>query len=236
MDKSILERFIAKYNLNGTAESVIWAVENNKLSTKFCVEDKDALGFISTTGVDIPDGSYGIYDTRQLKSLLGVLGPEISISPITHASNVTGLLFKDDHTKVTYALADEQNIPKAPDPKKMPPFEVIVNIDDRFLQTYIRSQAALGDDTFTIMSDGTDTSLVLGYSDNNANRINMKVTTQQCEPIQPIGFRANYLREMLVANRELSSGTLSISTQGISELVLTVNGFNVVYYLPAVST
>ena len=45
MQKTKLNRFIQKYNLNGNVNSFKWTSKNNTLSTTFVTSDKTLMGF-----------------------------------------------------------------------------------------------------------------------------------------------------------------------------------------------
>lgn len=233
LEKSLLERFINKYSIGGAIESVTITAETGKgISTKCISDDKTAVGMVTCTKIDIEDGDYGIYNTAQLRSLLGVLGGELKIKVIKTGTKVTGLLFSDETSKVTFVLTDKQNIPSAPTAIKQKTYEVIVKIDDKFLTTFVKGKNALPDeDTFTFITDGKKSDVVIGYSKINTNRVSIPVETDLVDKIDPISFSARYLRDILVANKEMTKGTMSISTSGLAHINFEIEGFELDYYL-----
>jgi len=82
MQKVKLDRFVQKYNLNGQAEQVKWKSKDKKLSTSFITQDKSLLGKVTLDNFDFEETELGIYDTAQLKSLLGVLGDKITLDTL----------------------------------------------------------------------------------------------------------------------------------------------------------
>jgi len=148
MEKSKLEKFIAKYNLGGSCESVL------------------------------DEGEYGIFDTKQLSSMLSVLGEGIKITTKKNSGKVSAIHLTDDNAKVDYVLADSAVIPAAPDLKQLPSFDIEIKLDQKVMNTFLKAKGALSDvETFTILSDGDSAQIVLGYSDMNTNRITMDVET-----------------------------------------------------------
>jgi len=116
MEKSILDRFITKYNLGGLAEAVVLTEDGtSNLKTKFISDDKSVLGIVSSPKIELEQGEYGIYNTAQLKSLLGVLNDVVKIKVIKTGGKPTGFSLSDDGTKVTYVLADKASIPNVPE-------------------------------------------------------------------------------------------------------------------------
>jgi len=232
MDKALVERFISKYNLAGAAEAVILQASDKGLKTKFISDDKNVLGIVQASKIELEEGEYGIYDTAQLRSLLGVLEDAIKIKVTKKDGKPTGFLLSDTGTKVTYVLADKANIPAVPDLKSLPEADVVIKVDSHFLNTFVKAKGALTEvETFTVLSDGKKTDIVIGYSELNTNRVSFHVDTESAEPIDPISFDARYLREILIANKEMKSGTLKIASKGIAIVTFDVEDFEVSYYL-----
>lgn len=239
MKKSVFERFISKYNLAGAADAVLLTCDTSGISTKFISDDRNALGNISTTELVLDVGSYAIYDTAQLKLLLGVLDEDITVKVNKNKDNSknVSISFNDKNVKTNFVLADEQNIPKVPDLKKLPTFHIIAPIDKVFADRFVKATGALKDvDTFTVTSDGKSTDITIGYSNRNTNRVSIGVPATKMEKIEPINFHAKYLREMLVANKESTSGQIEISSDGMARITFTIDNFTVTYYLPEIKS
>ena len=73
MNKQKLIKFISKYYLNGTVNSVILTGELNKLKTRFISGDKTLLGELEMNSWNFGDCEIGVYNTEQLLKLLLVL-------------------------------------------------------------------------------------------------------------------------------------------------------------------
>ncbi len=239
MKKILLERFIAKYNLGGTADSVLLvAKKGDGLSTRCYTEDTHVVGSVKCATLELEDGEYGIFDTQQLKSLLHVLSDEISIKPVKNNSRPVGLSLFDNTTKATFSLADKTNIPPVPVAKSVASYEIVINLDQQFLTTFIRATSALASQspTFTILSDNNKATVVIGYEHNvNTNRVAIEVNTVQFSPISPISFSSLSLREIFLANKEMTSGILKISSIGLANVSFSIPEFDVNYYLAKVN-
>lgn len=235
MEKSKLERFINKYNLGGSCESVIFKSDGDVLSVRTISDDKNVLAEVSAAGIKFPEGNFPIYDTKKFRSMLGVLEEGLNIKTNTMNEKVTGLNIFDGQTKATFVLADENVIPKVPDLTKIPPMDVTIKLDEKFINTFVKAKGALVDvETFAIMSDGEseDISIVIGYAaTNNTNRI--QITTKGDKPVKfdAISFSANYLKEILVANKDAANGTLKISSKGLCIASFDVDKYKSTYYL-----
>lgn len=240
MEKSILERFIQKYYLSGAAEAVTIVADKatNQIKTEFQSNDGNIVGSVVADNIELDTGEYPVYNTSQLQALLGVLGKTISITLVKRGSVVTGLKLRDTTTEVVFALADKINIPAVKKLKgSLPPFSIVIGIDETFISTFIKAKNAISTaDTFTVESDGKKTHVILGDSNTNTNKIVIDVTTSQTiKTTEIIEFSAEYLKELLVANKEMGHGTMSVSDEGLIHIVFSGNGFATDYYLPAIA-
>jgi hypothetical protein len=122
--------------------------------------------------------------------------------------------------------------------KKLPIIDFTILLDDKFVNTFVKAKSALNDvETFTVMSSGDEkmAEVVIGHSANNTNRISISVATDVAVKLAPISFSANYLREIFTANKEISNGTLQISSKGLSVAKFDANGYTSTYYLVQIS-
>lgn len=238
MQKAILERFVAKYYLSGAGESVTWVTSGGTLKTKFMSNDRNVLGSVETSELSFDDGDYAINDTTNFKSLLGVLGDEIEVKVNTRGNRVISLGLHDALTKVTYALASPDVIPSVMKPDKMPDWDgsdvVVLKLDDQFHTTFVKGKNALPDsDKFTVVTEDGVTKIVLGYSSQrNTSRVAFTPDLQSgTDLLRPIQFSANYMKEILLANKDAKSGILKVSPRGVAYCTFDVDGFEVEYYL-----
>lgn len=243
MEKVILERFIAKYNLGGAAESVLWSTDNGELKTRFISDDKNVLGVVETTEASFEEGEYSIYDTANLRGLMSVLDDDIEIKVNKRGNKITSLGLRDKSTKVTYVLAQPEVIPAVPDLKNLPDYQadgaVILKLDERFLTTFVKGKNALPDvETFTVITEDGVTRVILGYSPKtNTNRVAFEVDLDSGDELErPVQFSARYMKEILLSNKEARGGLLRVSADGLAHCTFDVDGFTVNYYLVEIKT
>ncbi len=237
MEKTKLERFISKYNLGGSCESVLWKSDGNDITVKCISDDKNVLGIVTVKDAKLDEGDYGIFDTKQLSSMLSVLGEGIKIKTKKNGDKVSALNITDDNVKVDYVLADSAVIPAAPDLKQLPSFDIEIKLDQKVMNTFLKARGALSDvETFTVMSDGSAAQIILGYSDMNTNRITIDVETTKNVKLNPTSFSARYLKEILAANKEAASGVLKVSSKGLAYVKFGVTDYNTDYYLVQIQT
>jgi hypothetical protein len=237
MEKSKLEKFISKYNLGGSCESVLWKSNGTDITVKCISDDKNVLGSVTVRDVQMDSGEYGVFDTHQLSSMLSVLGDGIVVTPRNTGEKVSAINITDGNAKVDYVLADKAVVPTPPDLKQLPQFEVEIKLDQKIMNTFLKARGALSDsETFTIISDSTVANIIIGYSDMNTNRITLVAETTKNEKLQRIDFSARYLKEIFSANREVVSGVLKVSSKGLAHVKFDTQDYSADYYLVQIQT
>tara|TARA_Y100001963_G_C6747180_1_gene432227 strand:+ start:628 stop:1353 length:726 start_codon:yes stop_codon:yes gene_type:complete len=237
MNKQRLARFISKYYLNGTVNSVVLNSKSNsqQLAARFISGDKSLLGELVMDKWDFEDSDIGIYNTEQLIKLLSVVDEDINLSLTKAGDKAIALKVSDSTSSVNYMLTDTSIINEPPSLKTIPEFELNIDVTPQFISKFIAGKGALGEtDNFTIISDGGNVKVVIGYSSVNTNRVNIPVTTTKVGDIDNVSFNANFFKEVLSANKECESATLEVSSEGLSRITFKVDDYTSTYYLVAV--
>ena len=234
MQKTKLNRFIQKYNLNGNVDSVKWTSKDNTLSTTFVTSDKSLMGSVKVNNLSFDNGNVGIYTTDQLVKLLNVLDEDVTIDVSRFGDKAVTLKVKNGSVSVDYTLSDLSVIPDTPKLKRIPEFDTKIKVDSNFMDTFIKGKAALTEaETFTITSDGNTTQVVIGYSSTNTNRVNIPVETTSNGLTGNVSFNANLFRDVLSANKECTSAVLEVSNDGLLRINFKVDDYDSTYYLVA---
>ncbi len=238
MKKQVLNTFIDKYSLNGSIESVKWVVDNSnkQIKTSSISDDKNALSYVTIKDdAGLVDSEFGINDTTKLKKLLNVLSEEVTVAFNKREEKIVSLSLNSDGTDVQYVTADLSVIPKVPDLKKLPPFNLEIPLTKEFVTTFVKAKSALSDvDTLTFSKDKKDKiKLTIGYSNVNSNRINIDVKPTEGKDTlgKTIHFSAKYLKEILTSNSDCENAVLKISDAGIAHVEFNNDTFNSSYYL-----
>lgn len=238
MKKQVLNIFIDKYSLNGSIESVKWVVDNSnkQIKTSSISDDKNALSYVTIKDdAGLVDSEFGINNTTKLKKLLNVLSEEITVAFNKREEKIVSLSLNSDGTDVQYVTADLSVIPKVPDLKKLPPFNLEIPLTKEFVTTFVKAKSALSDvDTLTFSKDKKDKiKLTIGYSNVNSNRINIDVKPTEGKDTlgKTIHFSAKYLKEILISNSDCENAVLKISDHGILHVEFNNDLFNSSYYL-----
>ena len=234
MQKSKLDKFISKYNLGGNVNSVKWKSSGDSLSTAFVTPDKSLLGNVKVDKFQFEDAELGVYQTDQLKSLINVLGDDVSLDLTKFGDKAVSLKVKNGPVSVDYVLSDLSVISEPPQMKRIPEFGTKIKLDSNFISTFIKGKGALSDvDTFAVVKNGDGCDVVIGYSSTNTNRVNIPTTCETCDIDTPITFNANLCKEVLVANRECTSAVLEVSTEGLARVNFKIDDFDSTYYVVA---
>ena len=234
MQKTKLNRFISKYNLNGNVNSVKWTSKDNTLSTSFVTTDKSLMGNVKVDNFQFDDGAVGVYTTDQLVKLLGVLGEDISMDVSRFGDKAYSMSVKNGVVSIDYTLSDLSVIPDPPQLKRLPDFETQIKIDSTFIERFIKGKSALSEsETFTIVNGKTGPQVIIGYATTNTNRVNIPVETTSNGLTDNISFNANLFRDVLSANKECKSAVLEVSNEGLARINFKVDDYDSTYYVVA---
>ena len=185
MHKQKLVRFINKYYLNGTVNSVVLKSKLGKLLTRFISGDKTLLGELELDKWQFEDSEVGIYDTEQLLKLLSVLDDDVNVSISKAGDKAIALKITDTLTSVNYMLSDVSIINEPPPLKDIPEFELDINVTPQFINKFIAGEGALIDvDNFTIITNGSETKVIINYASINTHRVTIPVATSKSSNIE----------------------------------------------------
>ena len=238
MQKSKLDKFIQKYNLGGNVNSVKWKSTGDSISTSFVTPDKSLLGSVKVDKFPFEKAELGIYQTDQLKSLINVLGDDVSLDLTKFGDKAVSLKVSNNGTSIDYVLSDLSVIPDPPALKRLPDFQTKVKLDTQFIDTFIKGKSALADvDMFTFVNDKKSGNLtaVIGYSSTNTNRVTIPVETTENGLTESVTFNANLFKEMLVANKECKSAVLEVSNEGLAKVNFKIDDYDSTYFIVAMS-
>jgi len=236
MNKAYLDRFISKYSLGDSVNSVVWKVNDEVLTTEFITLDKSLLGKVTLDTFQFEEIELGIYDTKQLASLLNVLNDDINLTVVKSQDKVVSIKFEDSYASVNYMLSDLSVIPDVPKMKSVPEFELSLKIDSLFITKFISGTNALAEhETFTVLTDeNTNTcKFVINFATINTNRVTLPVTVDTFSDVGPLSFNAELFSKVLQANKECESASIEVSNRGLARAKFKVDNYEAVYNLVA---
>jgi hypothetical protein len=234
LNKTVLLNAISKYHLAGAVERVKWNVENNTLKVNFINDSQNLVGEIKCTGIKVEDGTYGIFDTTGITKMISVLDQEILIDVLKEGTIPTKLIIADTHADLKYNLADTQVIPKTPTITGMEDKAFTFDLTAEFISKFIRAKDALGEDVFYISTqDGfANKEVIISVGKKSSNTITFHQDISVSEDIStPIPFNADLFKEVLRANRTLTTGKVSLNPKGLLIVEFETDETTAKYYL-----
>ena len=240
MKKQLLQTFMSKYcfkeHSNSDIESVIWEVNDNVMTVRAMPSDRSILIKSSLTCDDLKilDGySMGVNRTTQFIKLLNILEDDIKLKLNATERAAISLEMKDSSTSVKYAFGDTRIIHKVPTKQNIPDvYELSVNIDEEFINKFIKAKAAIPDiHTFAIETNDDGCYVVMGNTDVNSNVISFRISgAKYNEPIPKMKFDGFYLKQILNVHKG-QDGTIDVSTKGLMVVTFKSKEFTSEYYL-----
>jgi len=215
VNKLTLTSVISKYYLNGLNNQVKWRIKNNKLT--IYAGESGRICKVQHNNFPIEDSELGIFDTHKLIKLLSITSGDLAISLDKIKSVYTKIHFADLNFDVTYSLADILILGKNKwyeDPKSFD-IEVVLTRED--IDYLIKAKGALSDVnnmliTTTTDFDGTKICEVIfgdntGFSNKITYQLRGKITREDIQ----IPFNSDIFKDILSANKDMSTGLLRIS-------------------------
>ena len=237
MKKLFLEDVIEKYYLGGLVERVKIQVTDKTLTTKFISAQKNLVGVLEAPGITLPDCEFGVYDTSQLLKLIGITDHFLTLDVEANKGIANKLLIADNEYNLEYALADTMLTPSVPSIDE-PTYHMVADVNEEFIAKFLKAKKALGTDVF-IVEQGIDheekqaMKFTLGGVDKHTNKVNFTLlTTLSSVPGVQLKFPIEEFGEILAANKEIATGILSVSEDGLLKIEFTnEEGVKVTYLL-----
>lgn len=224
MEKSYLQGVLEKYHLGGLVERIKITIKKKTLNTSFISINKNLVGTIEAPDFELSDCEFGVYDTSQLLRLIGITDI-IVILDIEKKGKITNKLFiADKEYNLEYILADTMLTPTIPTIEE-PVYTIIANIDKEFITRFLKARKALDTEIFTVEAskdiEGNNAiKFVLGGSDGYTNKVSFTLLTTELniKPGVVVKFPIIEFGEILIANKEFTSGILKINEDGLLKI------------------
>jgi len=237
MKKPYLQDVIEKYYLGGLVERVKIQITDKTLTTKFISAQKNLVGVLEAPGITLPDCEFGVYDTSQLLKLIGITDHFLTLDVEVNRGIANKLLIADNEYNLEYALADTMLTPSVPSIDE-PTYQMVADVDTEFIAKFLKAKKALGTDVF-IVEQGIDheekqaMKFTLGGVDKHTNKVNFTLPTSLSSvPGVQMKFPIEEFGEILAANKEIATGILSVSEDGLLKIDFTnEEGVKVTYLL-----
>ena len=222
MKKPYLEDVIEKYYWGGLVERVKINITDKTLTTKFISAQKNLVGVLEAPDMELPDCEFGVYDTSQLLKLIGITNHFVTLDVEVNKGIANKLLIADNEFNLEYALADTMLTPTVPSIDE-PDYGMVADLDEEFVARFLKAKKALGTEMFVVKQTSVDDKpsieFMLGGVEGYTNKINFSISLKVSSvPGAPIKFPINEFGEILSANKQFTSGELSVSEDGLLKI------------------
>lgn len=240
MKKEQLVSFIEKYNLKESVETVKIEVIDSTIETEFIDILRTLKGKVTFKDFDYDNLTFGVYDTKKLKTLLNVLNDEINIDFKMNGEDVDSLVFSDKTKEIRFIPCLLDIVPEVPPFKELPSeYALEIDVTDEFIESFVKSESAISESDFCDFiydADNSQYEMVFGYSaeqDTNTIKISIDADVVQSDIFERLPFKSKYIREILLANKDMSKRSIKISSSGLMILEFDGDEFETKYYLKA---
>jgi hypothetical protein len=237
MKKPYLQDVIEKYHLGGLVERVKIQITDKTLTTKFISTQKNLVGVLEAPEITLPDCEFGVYDTSQLLKLIGITDHFLTLDVEVNKGIANKLLIADNEYNLEYALADTMLTPTVPSIDE-PTYQMVADVNAEFIAKFLKAKKALGTDVFIVEQskdheDKDAMKFTLGGVEKHTNKVNFTLQTSLSTlPGAQIKFPIEEFGEILAANKEIATGVLSVSEDGLLKIEFTnEEGVKVTYLL-----
>ena len=227
MKKPYLQDIIEKYYLGGLVERVKIQVTDKTLTTKFISTQKNLVGVLEAPNVELEDCEFGVYDTSQLLKLINITNHFLVLGVEKQGNIANKLTIADNEYNLEYALADTMLTPSVPSIDE-PTYHMVADVNAEFITKFLKAKKALDTDVFIveqIMADTDDKPAIkftLGGLEKHTNKVNFTLQTSLTSiPGAQIKFPIAEFGEILAANKEPKTATLSVSEDGLLKIDFT---------------
>lgn len=234
MEKQYLSSIIKKYYLDGSTPTARWVIKDSVASITFKTSDRSVLGILSAN-LELPDAELGVFDSKNLLSLLGALDSDVSLSYKHEKNKLTGLSISDDAATATYMLADLSVVEEVSGLKKVPDWSCRITLKKDFVDRFIRAKKGISSANIVAINSGinpNEVEFIINYAQHNTSRITLTAAAECTEPIDLSAFDAEMISKILLANTDfLTEAEMLVSNQGLACLRFKNEDYEAEYYL-----
>ena len=230
MEKSKLQSFINRYYLAGNCEAVTVKSNGQSVNCELIDADQTVVGKIKWKTNPFMDGELGINHTGALTRMLSAVGENIDIQVQESAGKNYAMRIQEGSTTMTFMLADTTVIPAVPTINAEPEYTVTIDIDNEFIDKFIKAKNALPDaKNFAVQVQNGKIKFIINYTTINADNVTFDLDGGTT-PMEPICFSADKLKEVLTANKG-DAGKMHVSSDGLARIDFSGTDFDSNYWL-----
>jgi hypothetical protein len=240
MKKELLASFIRRYSLGGIISKVKWKYipAEKTLHTRALADNRSFIADViwsDFSDFGDTDAAICIGDTARVVSLMAPFGDDITLKLNLQGDRLLGFTMSDTDCESYCTAANPTTIDPVPkNLQDIPDYDVVVPLTDEFLEKFLKARSALKDvKTLSVgMNKDGLFEMVMGYTTANSNRIRLTPPTDANKKSisTALAFPLDNIAEVLKANKDIPSGTLSINGGGITRIHFKDEHFSCTYY------
>ena len=242
MEKIHIQSVIDKYHLGGIVDSVTWESTEEKVSVDFVTPSKDCAGNVTTTkDLGLGENNISIYSTSQLNKLLTIMDGFMTVDVVKGNQDIPYQLNIKNHAfDLDFHLSSEDQIPDVPQINEPEEYEVEFDIDEDFIKDFTRAHTSIDKPNrmlvdCKVIDEEKFVEFTIGEAATHANKIKLRTPANFQLGIDSLPFSAATFREILLANRLLTGGKISINEEGLMKVVFSEDEVTATYYLVRLS-
>ena len=198
----------------------------------------EMIGSLEYQGFPLEDATIAISDTSQLNKLVGITNGYLNLELIKQNKLPIQLVIADNQYTLNYALADLMLYSEAGQLNEKPEYDVIADLDNESISAIVKAKQALADtDTVVLKStpndDGEDR-LELCFAGNVSfsNKVSFYLSEVEMK-VSELNehYDSNMIKEIMYANKDMSQGKMSISSEGLMRLEFEDDKIKSSYYI-----
>ena len=235
VNKQTLVSVISKYYLNGLNNQVKWRIKDNQL-TIYAGESGRVCKVIHKN-FPIQDAELGVFDTNKLNKLISITSGELMVSLEKIKSVYTKMHIADSHFNLTYSLADILILGKNQYYEDPDEYEIKLELTKEDISHIIKAKNALIDVNNMLITTTTDMDgeniceIIFGDNTGFSNKITYQLRGDIQKNNIELPFDSDIFKDILNSNKDMETGTLSISEIGVLKLNFTTNETESEYFI-----
>ena len=141
VNKLVLQSIINKYHL-GEIPSVKWKIENKVMTIDFMTLNKDVIGNITHTDIDLEDSTLVVFDTKRLLNLVNITSGDLLITLEKTKAVYTKMHIADSDFNLSYALSDPLLVGKVGTVDE-PEWDMVLPLEKEQVDNLVKAKSAL---------------------------------------------------------------------------------------------
>jgi len=238
IDKLDLVSIISKYHLSGMIKSVRWNVKDGHLGIGFNSPSMEMIGRLDYKGFPLEDSTIAISDTGQLNKLVSITNGYLNLELAKQHKLPVQLIIADNQYTLNYALADLNFYAEAGELEFEPEYDITAELDNESITAIVKAKQALADTNTVVLKhspneDGEDR-LELCFAGNISfsNKVSFYLNEVEMA-IRDLDehYDSDMIKEIMYANKDMSHGKMSISSEGLMKLEFEDDKIKSTYYI-----